>query len=69
MFLFKLVASVISVLVVIGVANKLFAQNRSIKSVVVAMIVFGLFSFFLNRLINGERVMLKDQKQIGQSQV
>ena len=69
MFLFKLVASVISVLVVIGVANKLFAQNRSIKSVVVAMIVFGLFSFFLNRLINGERVMLKDRKQIGQSQV
>ena len=59
MFLFKLCAAVICTLVVLGVANKLFEKNRSLKTVLVTMIVFGLFSFFVNRLINGEKVLLK----------
>ena len=64
MFLFKLAASVISIIVVIGVVNKLFEQNRSIKNVMLAMILFGVFSFFLKRLINGERVMFNLQNKI-----
>ena len=59
MFAFKIVASAVSVLVCLGVYNKLTEKNRSVKNVLVAVIVFGVFAFFVNRLINGERVSRK----------
>ena len=59
MFLFKLCAAVVCVLIVLGVANKLFEKNRSLKTVIVTMIVFGVFSFFVKRLINCDRIMIK----------
>ena len=58
-FLFKLIASFITVLVVVGICNKLFSQSRSVKTVLVTMIVFGLFSFILKQLINGDAVAQK----------
>ena len=57
MFAFKVVAAVISVLVCLGVYNKLTEKNRSVKNVLVAVIIFGVFAFFVNRLINGDRVL------------
>ena len=58
-FAFKIVASAVSVLVCLGVYNKLTEKNRSVKNVLVAVIFFGVFAFFVNRLINGERVSRK----------
>lgn len=59
MFVFKICAAIVCVLVCLGIFNKLFEKDRSIKNVLIAMIIFGVFSFFVNRLINGERVALK----------
>ena len=62
-FAFKVVAAVISVLVCLGVYNKLTEKNRSVKNVLVAVIIFGVFAFFVNRLINGDRVLQKTRRQ------
>ena len=56
---FKFRNGVIGILVVLGVANKLFEKGRLFKTVIVAMVVFWMFGFFIRRLINGERIMLK----------
>ena len=64
-FAFKVVAAVISVLVCLGVYNKLTEKNRSVKNVLVAVIIFGVFAFFVNRLINGDRVLKKHAASAG----
>ena len=64
-FAFKVVAAVISVLVCLGVYNKLTEKNRSVKNVLVAVIIFGVFAFFVNRLINGDRVLKKRAAKAG----
>ena len=64
-FAFKVVAAVISVLVCLGVYNKLTEKNRSVKNVLVAVIIFGVFAFFVNRLINGDRVLKKRAASAG----
>ena len=64
-FAFKVVAAVISVLVCLGVYNKLTEKNRSVKNVLVAVIIFGVFAFFVNRLINGDRVVKKRAANAG----
>ncbi len=58
-FAFKVPAAIILVLVCLGVYNKLTEKNRSVKNVLVAVIIFGVFAFFVNRLINGDRVLRK----------
>ena len=63
MFVFKICASVVSVLVCMGVFNKLFENGRTIRSVLIGMIIFGVFSFFVKRLINGERVALRKAQE------
>ena len=63
-FLFKLIASLITDLVAIGICNKLFSKSRSVKMVIVTMIVFGLFSFILKHLINGDAV---EQRRLARS--
>ena len=57
MFIFKVLAAGLCVLVCLGIFNKLFEKDRSIKNVLIAMIIFGVFSFFVNRLINGDKVL------------
>ena len=59
MFIFKICASVISIFVCVAVFNKLFENERTIRSVLISMIIFGVFTFFLNRLINGDSVARK----------
>ena len=44
-FAFKIAASAVSVLVCLGVYNKLTEKNRSVKNVLVAVIVFGVLRF------------------------
>jgi hypothetical protein len=42
-----------------AVFNKLFENQRTIRSVLIGMIIFGVFTFFLKRLINGDSVARK----------
>lgn len=58
-FLFKLFAAIISVLVILGVFNQFTSKSKSFRSIIITMIIFGLFSYFMRRLINGERVLEK----------
>ena len=59
MFIFKICASVVSIFVCMAVFNKLFENQRTIRSVLIGMIIFGVFTFFLKRLINGDNVARK----------
>lgn len=59
MFIFKICASIVSILVCVGIFNKLFENQRTIRSVLIGMIIFGIFTFFLRRLINGDSVARK----------
>ena len=56
MFIFKLLAGFIIVIFIIGFLNALFKKDRSVRSLFLAMIVFGAFTFVLKKLINGTRV-------------
>ena len=58
-FAFKLLASGIVLLVAFGVIGNLFSRDRSIKTVLVTMIVFGFFMFILRHLVNGDSVLAK----------
>ena len=59
MFIFKICASIVSIFVCMAVFNKLFENQRTIRSVLIGMIIFGVFTFFLKRLINGDSVARK----------
>ena len=59
MFIFKICASIVSIFVCMAVFNKLFENQRTIRSVLIGMIIFGIFTFFLKRLINGGSVARK----------
>ena len=56
-FAFNHVAAVVSVLVCLGVYDKLTEKNQSVKNVLVAVTIFGVFALFVNRLMNGDRVL------------
>ena len=64
-FAFKDDAATISVLVCLGVYNKLTEKNQSVKNVLVAVIISSVFAFFVNRLINGGRVLKKRAASAG----
>ena len=59
MFIFKICASIVSIFVCMAVFNKLFENQRTIRSLLIGMIIFGVFTFFLKRLINGDSVARK----------
>jgi hypothetical protein len=59
MFIFKICASIVSIFVCMAVFNKLFENQRTIRSVLIGIIIFGVFTFFLKRLINGDSVARK----------
>lgn len=59
MFIFKLLAGFIIVIFILGFLSSLFKKGRSVRSLLVAMVAFGAFSFILKKLINGSRVKLK----------
>lgn len=59
MFIFKICASIVSIFVCMAVFNKLFENQRTIRGVLIGMIIFGVFTFFLKRLINGYSVARK----------
>ena len=64
-FAFKVVAAVISILVCLGAYNRLAEKKRSVKNVLFAVIIFGVFELFVNRLINGDRVLKKRAASAG----
>ena len=59
MFVFKILASIIVCILMIGIVGKIFDNKSSYRTLIVALIVFGVFTFILNRLVNGERVLAK----------
>ena len=62
MFLFKMLASIISIFVIIGICQKVFGgdgRERTLNEIIIGTIIFGIFAFFIKRLINGDRVELK----------
>ena len=59
MFVFKILASIIVCILMIGIVGKIFDNKASYRTLIVALIVFGVFTFILNRLVNGERVLAK----------
>ena len=59
MFLFKIFAAIISILVIVGIFNQFTSKEKSFRSIIITMIIFGLFSFLMKKLINGERVLRK----------
>jgi hypothetical protein len=62
MFLFKMLASIISIFVIIGICQKVFGgdgRKRTLNEIIIGTIIFGIFAFFIKRLINGDRVELK----------
>ena len=59
MFIFKIAASVVSIFLCRAIFNKIFGDERTIRGVLIGMIIFGVFSFFLTRLINGDNVARK----------
>ena len=40
-------------------------KNRSVKNIIVAVIIFDVFAFFVNRLINGDRILKKRAASAG----
>jgi len=59
MFVFKILASIIMCILMVGIVGKIFDNKSSYRTLIVALIVFGVFTFILNRLVNGDRVLAK----------
>ena len=63
MFLFKMLAAMISIFVVIGIFQKVFGEDgkkRTIRNLLLGTIIFGTLAFFIKSLINGDRVELNN---------
>lgn len=55
---FKVLSSLLGVLVLIGSLNKMFEKDARTKNVILALMVMSAFVWLGNKLINGERVYL-----------
>ena len=56
--LFKLFASIVTVILLLHVFGRIFGEKKaSFRSVFVGLILFGIFRFFVKKLINGDRVL------------
>ncbi len=63
MFLFKMLAAMISIFVVIGIFQKVFGEDgekRTVRNLLLGTIIFGTLAFFIKKLINGDRVELNN---------
>ena len=58
-FIFKVFASLIITILLLAFIGKLFDDKAAWKTLFVPLILFGLFIFIINRLINGDRVISK----------
>ena len=58
MFLFKMLAAIISICVILGIFQKAFGRERTLRNIILGTIIFGIFAFFIKKLINGDRVEL-----------
>ena len=58
-FIFKVFASLIITILLLAFIGKLFDDKASWKTLFVPLLLFGLFIFVINRLINGDRVLSK----------
>ena len=56
-FIFKVFASLIITILLLAFIGKLFDDKASWKTLFVPLLLFGLFIFVINRLINGDRVL------------
>ena len=62
-FSFKVFACLISVILILGVIAEIFGtgdqnkRKRTLRSLLVALIVFKVLKFFIKKLVNGENVM------------
>ena len=54
---FRVVASMIIALMIVGIFNKLFEKNNPPAALFLVLIFTAIFGFVIKRLINGERVM------------
>jgi hypothetical protein len=55
-WIFKIVCSVLFVLVLARMLSALFEEKRTLGSVFLVVVVFGIFTFVLKGLVNGDRV-------------
>ena len=64
-FSFKVFACLISVILILGIIAEIFGtgdqnkRKRTLRSLLVALIVFKVLKFFIKKLVNGENVMKK----------
>ena len=58
-FIFKVFASLIISILLLAFIGKLFDDKAAWKTLFVPLLLFGLFIFVINRLINGDRVLSK----------
>ena len=49
MFFFKIFAAIISILVILGIFNQFTSKDKSFRSLIITMIIFGLFSFLMKK--------------------
>ena len=56
-FIFKVFASLIITILLLAFIGKLFDDKAAWKTLFVPLLLFGLFIFVINRLINGDRVL------------
>ena len=56
-FIFKVFASSIITILLLAFIGKLFDDKAAWKTLFVPLLLFGLFIFVINRLINGDRVL------------
>lgn len=61
MIFFKVISSVLVLALLLCTFNKLSDKKTSKKEKILTLIIFGLFIFIINRLINGERVLSKNK--------
>ena len=59
MIFFKVISSILVLAILLFTFNKLTDKQVSKKEKIITLIIFGLFIFIINRLINGERVLSK----------
>lgn len=67
--IFKIIASLIGIVVVVGQIYTFFSDNSNRKDTFIAMIIFGIFIWLGKQLINGEKVyenkgwLIEDEEQ------
>ncbi len=71
-FLFKIISCGITVILIIGVIAGIFMptdnqkkRSRTVRSLLVALVVFKVLQFFIKKLVNGEQVRKKRQYSKG----